>query len=180
MEHRVGGRRWRGGRAGLPAALCVALLLVAAPAEAQSLSAEPAPALTEADAHAPPHYERRLYVGMWTSHLKRDVLAIDTNWAVGLSARGFFGATFLNSFGRRAFTGGLQRTLLSTGPHHVRAALGYRLGFVTGYDRRFMRIAEKTPVLPLIQPFVEVDVVHVGFELSYTVVVLSVATSYRF
>ncbi|HYN08986.1 MAG TPA: hypothetical protein VES67_16505 [Vicinamibacterales bacterium] len=126
------------------------------------------------------HHPTRLYVGMWTVHLKHDVLTVDNNWVIGLSWRGFFGATFLNSFGRRAFTGGIQRTLLSADPHPLGASLGFRLGFVTGYDGRFMHLARKTPVLPLVQPFASIEVQHVGIEVSYTFVVVSLAVSYRF
>jgi hypothetical protein len=129
---------------------------------------------------AAPHHDRRVYFGMWTMHLRQDVLALDNNWAVGLTWRGFFGATFMNSFGRRAFTGGLQRRLLTNGGHPIAASLGYRLGFVTGYDGRFMRLARKTPVLPLVQPFVTIDVQHIGFEVSYSFVVVSAALSLRF
>jgi hypothetical protein len=108
------------------------------------------------------------------------VITLDNNWVVGLTWRGLFGATYLNSFGRRAFTGGIQRTILSAEPRPIGASLGFRLGFVTGYDGRFMRIARETPVLPLAQPFVSIDVQRVSFEISYTFVVVSVATSYRF
>ena len=122
----------------------------------------------------------RLYFGMWTTHLKHDEVALDNNWVVGLTYRGYFGGTFLNSFGRRAYTGGLQRTVLASEPRPVGASLGFRIGVVSGYDGRFMRIARDTPVLPFIQPFVTVDVQRIGFEVSYTFVVMSVAASYRF
>src|SRR5262245_22757181 len=55
--------------------------------------------------------DRRLYFGMWTTHLKEHVVAFDNNWVIGMSYHGYFGATFINSFGRRAFSGGLQRTI---------------------------------------------------------------------
>lgn len=122
----------------------------------------------------------RLYVGMWTTHLNQDVVTLDANWAVGLAHRGYFGATFLNSFGKRAYAGGLQRTVLATDPRFLSASLGFRLGFITGYDGRLMAIARKTPVLPLIQPFGVLDVGPVGFDVSFTFVVASVALSYKF
>ena len=122
----------------------------------------------------------QLYFGMWTMHLRRDVLALDNNWAVGVTWHGFFGATFMNSFGRRAFTGGLQRTIVSTRPAPLAVSVGYRLGVVSGYDGRFMPLARKTPVLPLVQPFVSIDITHVSVEVSYTFVVISTAISYRF
>jgi hypothetical protein len=161
-------------------ACCAALLLLPAAARAQ----ESIPA-ADSVPQAPPekgksHYENRVYFGMWTLHLRDQVMALHNNWAVGLTTHGFFGATFLNSYNRRAYTGGLQRTLFATEPRPINASLGLRLGFVTGYDGRLMRLARKTPVLPLVQPFFMLEVEHVGFELQYTWVVMSVAVSYRF
>lgn len=157
------------------------LLLLPATGRAQTASVpdEPPPAPAQ-ETHATKRHPTRLYFGMWTTHLKHEVITIDTNWAIGLTWRGYFGATFLNSFGRRAFTGGIQRTILSAEPRPIGATLGFRLGFVTGYDGRFMRIARDTPVLPLAQPFASIEFQRVSFELSYTFVVVSVATSYRF
>jgi hypothetical protein len=165
----------------LPVA-CACVLLIPAAILAQSA---PPTGMTSTTPEPNPHVERpqhssRLYLGMWTTHLKHDVIALNNNWVIGMSYRGFFGATFLNSFGRRAFTGGIQRTIVSAEPRPLGASFGYRLGFVTGYDGRFMRIARKTPVLPLVQPFASIDVQHVGLEVSYTFVVVSVAVSYRF
>ena len=165
----------------LPVALVCALFMPAGARAQTAATAEPptAPAEQYEQVHRP-RPPTRLYVGMWTIHLKNDVIALDNNWAVGLSWRGFFGATFLNSYGRRAYTGGIQRTILSTDPRPIGASLGFRLGFVTGYDGRLMRLARETPVLPLVQPFASIDVQHVSFEVSYTFVVVSLAMSYRF
>ena len=138
-------------------------------------------AQSEPGSEAPRRREpTRLYFGMWTAHLKRDVVALDNNWVIGGTYRGVFGATFLNSFGRRAFTAGLQRTLIASEPRPFGASLGFRVGLVSGYDGMFMRLARETPVLPFIQPFVTLDVQHIGVEISYTFVVVSVAASYRF
>lgn len=122
----------------------------------------------------------RLYFGMWTTHLKHDGVSLQNNWVVGLTFRGFFGGTFLNSYGRRAFTAGIQRTILSAEPRPIGASLGYRLGVVSGYDGRFMAIARETPVLPFVQPFVMIDVNRVGVEIQYTFVIVSVAASVKF
>ena len=157
------------------------LLLVPAMAGAQETSPVTHETVeTVAASDVRPSHPTRLYFGMWTMHLRRDVWALDNNWAIGLAWHGFFGATFMNSFGRRAFTGGLQRTIVSTRPAPIGASIGYRLGVVTGYDGRFMPLARKTPVLPLVQPFVSIDVTHVSVEVSYTFVVVSVAASYKF
>ena len=165
----------------LPVVL-VCVLLVPAGARAQTAPTADAPAAPpeQHEYERRPHPPTRLYLGMWTTHLKNDVIVLDNNWAVGLSWRGFFGATFLNSYGRRAYTGGIQRTFVSTDPRPIGASLGFRLGFVTGYDGRLMRLARQTPVLPLVQPFASIDVQHVSLEVSYTFVVVSLAMSYRF
>jgi len=141
----------------------------------------PVHAQSEPDSEAPRRREpTRLYFGMWTTHLKHDVVALHNNWVIGGTYRGVFGATFLNSYGRRAFTAGIQRTIVATEPRPVGASFGYRVGLVSGYDGRLMRVARETPVLPFIQPFVSLDVRHLGVEVSYTFVVVSVAASYRF
>jgi hypothetical protein len=127
-----------------------------------------------------PDHPRRLYAGMWTIHLKDDVLVVDSNWALGVTAGGYFVAALLNSYGEPAFAGGLQRTLVSSAPGPVVVSAGFRLGAITGYDGRLMPLARQTPVLPLVQPFAMVDFHRVGIEVSWTFVILSVATSIRF
>jgi len=122
----------------------------------------------------------RLYFAMVTTHLRRSTVALSNNWVIGLSGRGYFGATFLNSYGRRAFTGGIQRTIVSTDRPILNASLGIRVGFITGYDGRLTKLARKTPVLPLAQPFAMIEIGHLGAEVSYTIVVISAALSYRF
>ena len=155
-------------------AVCLAILFVYAGANAALAQSEPS---SEDPGRREP---TRLYFGMWTTHLKHDVVALHNNWVAGLTYRGFFGATFLNSYGRRAFTAGIQRTIVASEPRPFGASLGYRVGLVSGYDGRFMRIARETPVLPFIQPYVTLDVYRVGFEIQYTFVIVSVAASVRF
>lgn len=162
------------------ATCCLAVVLLPAAAHAQEAAPSAETRQTTPPEKAKSHYENRLYFGMWTLHLKDHVMALHNNWAVGLTTHGFFGATFLNTYNRRAYVGGLQRTFFATDPRPITASFGARFGFITGYDGRLMRFARKTPVLPLIQPFFVLDVEHVGFELSYTWVVMSVAVSYRF
>ena len=159
---------------------CAVLALAARPASAQE--ARPVAEATPVDARtdAPTSHETRLYVGMWTTHLKHRVVTLDNNWLIGFTHRGFFGGTFVNSFGRRAYSAGIQRTAFSTARGRLTTSLGYRLGLVSGYDGRFMRLARDMPVLPLIQAYGNADVGRVGVEVSYTIVVVSVAMSYRF
>jgi hypothetical protein len=148
-----------------------------------SLSAQepplPAVAARPGAADIRPAHEARIFLGMWTTHLKHRTITLDNNWLVGVAWRGFFGGTFVNSFGRRAYSAGIQRTPLVRSRGAITSALGFRLGLVSGYDGRFMRIARDSPVLPLISAYGNVDVGRVGVEVSYTIVVVSVAMSYR-
>jgi len=159
--------------------ICACVLLTAESAHAQVAASTTTSAGSEVHEERTRH-QSRIYFGRWTVHLKHEVLAVHNNWVAGMSYRGLFGATFLNSYGRRAFTGGLQRTFVLADARPIGATVGYRIGFVTGYDGRLMPLARETPVLPLAQPFALVEIKHVGIEVSYTFVVISVATSYRF
>jgi hypothetical protein len=58
--------------------------------------------------------------------------------------------------------------------------LGYRAGLITGYDERFIPLAGKTPVVPLVQPLFLVDGQRLGLELSYSGVIASAALNVRF
>ena len=158
------------------------LLTVGIPARAQTPPTEsaPPPAAHQTSDTRQTRNPTRLYVGMWTTHLKHHVIAIDNNWLVGFTHRGYFLATFRNSFGRQAYTVGVQRAFFTRSRDALTSSLGGRIGLVYGYDGRFIRIARDTPILPLFQAFGNVDVGKVGIEVSYTFVVVSVTTSYRF
>lgn len=120
----------------------------------------------------------RLYVGMWTTHLRELDRGVDSNHLVGVLFRGFYGATFINSFGDRAVTAGIQR-VLTPRPWTDGLALGYRAGLITGYDERFLSIAGWAPVIPFAQLIGSLDRGRVGVELAYAGVVASLATSIR-
>ena len=125
--------------------------------------------------------DRRVYAGMWTFHFRDPGRGLDNNWLVGMSWGKLYGATFVNSFGRRAYSGGVQRVLARWEPGIVSLGLGYRAGLVTGYDERLFPLAGKTAVLPLIQPLLNVDgrASRLGLELSYSGVVASAALNVR-
>jgi hypothetical protein len=124
--------------------------------------------------------ERRLYVGMWTMHFREMERGLDNNWVLGMSWGNVYGATFMNSFGKRAYSAGLQGSLVRWDTSPVALGLGYRAGLITGYDERFISWAGKTPVLPLVQPLVHLDGKRLGLELSYSGVIASAAFNVRF
>jgi hypothetical protein len=168
----------RFGRADLVAAAIVVLVAAAHAAPVRAQSADASPASRPDD--GPRTQPTRLYLGMWTKHLKDRDRPIDSNWLVGVSFRGIYGGTFRNSFGRRAYAAGLQRTFATASRGPFEGSLGFRVGLVSGYDGRFMRIARDVPVLPMAQVFVNLDYHRVGVEVSYTILVTSLAMSYRF
>lgn len=65
----------------------------------------------------------RLHVGMWTTHLSDLDRGLDTNWLLAVAVRGLDGGTFVNSFGKRAFTAGIERSLARSEDGTVAAGL---------------------------------------------------------
>ena len=123
--------------------------------------------------------DRRLYFAMWTIHLRDLERGLENNWLLAVSWGRIYGATFINSFGKRAYSAGVQGHIARWNSRIVSAGLGYRVGLVTGYDERFIRLAGKTPVLPLLQPLITLDVTRVGLELSYSGIVASAGLNVR-
>ena len=124
--------------------------------------------------------EVRLYVGMWTSHLRDIKGGLDNNWLVGASWRGLFGGTFVNSFGRRSYTAGIQRNVAGADDGGDSPSVGYRLGLVTGYDERFLSLASKSPIIPLAQVVGDVGVGSTRFEVAWAGLIASLTPSVRF
>lgn len=122
----------------------------------------------------------RLYVGMWSTHLRDFSRGLRNNWLVGLGWRGLYGGTFVNSFGNRSFTAGIQQTVARGEDATVIPSLGYRLGVVSGYDERFMSIASWTPVLPMAQVLGGLESGRTGLELGWAGLVATLGPHFRF
>jgi len=153
------------------AAYFLSALLVSAPPSAPTLTAPPAHASRQA----------RVYFGMWSTHLNADRLHVDSNNVMAAVTYGpVFATTFVNSFGKRAYAAGFQRDLVSGTRGSAAAALGFRLGAISGYDERFWKFAKDTPVLPMFSVYSRFEEKHLGVELSWTMVVASAAVSFRF
>lgn len=155
-----------------PAVILVCGILFGAPSIAGAQSKASAPA---------PSRQTHLYFGMWTTHLNADRRHIDTNnLMVGLTHGPVFAATFVNSFGRRAYAAGFQHAVLAKGNQTAAATLGIRVGAISGYDERFLSFAKDTPVLPMFSVYSLFEVKGLGVEASWTMVVASVAFAVRF
>ncbi len=134
---------------------------------------------SEATVEVPPAHRTRVYLGMWSTHLRDLNRGLVSNSLLGVSYRGWFGATFINSFGDRAVTVGMQRNFSFSSDRPVATGLGYRAGFITGYDERFFGIGDKLPALPFVQLLGVVDWRNVGVELGYAGIVASVTLNWR-
>jgi len=122
----------------------------------------------------------RVYVGMWTAHVRELSRGMDQNSLLGLAYRGYYGGTFINSFGDRSLAAGVQRSVPPSRLSGLDLALGYRAGLLTGYDGRFAAAAEKSPVLPFLQLIANADRGSVGAEVAWAGLVASFLVNWRF
>lgn len=122
----------------------------------------------------------RIYVGMWSTHIRDLGRGMSNNWLVGLGWRGLYGGTFVNSFGNRSFAAGIQRTVARGQHNAVVPSLGYRLGVVSGYDERFISIASRLPVLPMAQLLGSLEAGPTGLDLGWAGLVATISPHFRF
>jgi hypothetical protein len=66
--------------------------------------------------HTSPAVATRIYLGMWTAHVRNVSSGLDPNSLLGVAYRGYYGATFINSYGNRALSAGIQRTVVPGRP----------------------------------------------------------------
>jgi hypothetical protein len=105
---------------------------------------------------------------------------LDANSLLGFAYRGYYGATFINSYGDRALSVGIQRTVIPGRLAACRTGVGYRVGFVTGYDERFVEMARNMPAIPFAQLVGSIDRGKAGIELAYAGLATSVLLNVRF
>ena len=127
-----------------------------------------------------PSPERRLIIGMWTTHLNRERDGWQNDKTVALVYEGFYGGTFRTTHGPRAYSLGVERSWLTGSAGPVEGMIGFRTGLVYGYDGRLGWAAEKYPILPFAQPVLYARIGPLATDLTYTWVVLSVTAALRF
>jgi hypothetical protein len=162
---------WRCRRWGAAAALAAVLAVTALPPAAAQA--------TDAGSERAINLDRgfRIYVGMWSTHLRDIGRGLRQNWLVAAGWRGWYGGTFINSFGDRSFVAGIERTVARGSGGPVIPGVGYRLGIVTGYDERFIGIAGRVPALPMAQVTGEVAVGPTAVEVGWAGLVASLVPS---
>lgn len=138
------------------------------------------PVVAQSDmSDAPPGGGLRLHVGMWTSHLRDLGRGLENNWLMGVGWRGLYGSTFVNSYGSRAFAFGVEKSMTRVEDGGLDRGLGYRIGLVTGYDRRFHPFADKVPALPIAQLVGDVARGPTSVELAWSGLVASLGPRLR-
>ena len=149
-----------------------ALTLTAVPCRATVLSGDPDSTSTVSGGAS-------VYLGMWTSHFRHLREGFANNWLLGVGWRGYYAGTFINSYGNRAFTAGIERIVTRGAGGSVVPMMGYRLGLISGYDKRFLSIAGKTPVLPMAQLTGALEMGPTGIGLAWSGLVASLVPSFH-
>ncbi|MGI9536945.1 MAG: hypothetical protein ACR2PB_07735 [Desulfocapsaceae bacterium] len=109
--------------------------------------------------------QNSIYLGMWSHHIiDNDDEYQTTHNLLGITYRGFFGGTFINSVDEQAWGAGVQRDLYSTKYEVISMELGYRLGVLYGYDS--MQMAN-SGLFPLLQMYADLHYEHIGIQLSW-------------
>lgn len=117
----------------------------------------------------------RVILGMVTAHVFNWSRPLDQNNALGLVYEGVLGASFITTHGPRGYVVAFERSWLEGRWGPFDAMFGFRTGLVGGYDDRFADLAGRVPVLPYAQPIGLLRWGDVGFDLTYTWVVMSLA-----
>lgn len=157
----------------LPSALMLAGTLILMPARS------PAAVVPGGDPDSTFSSGAFVYLGMWTSHFRHFREGLASNWLVGVGWRGYYAGTFINSYGNRAFAAGIERTVVRGVSGSLIPMFGYRLGLVSGYDRRFLSLAAKTPVLPMAQLTGALEMGPTGVGVAWSGLVASLIPSFH-
>ena len=117
-----------------------------------------------------------LYIGMFTLHFNPKSLRDDRwiNNLIGVPYHSLFLGTFLNSFSERAFVSGVQRNVyMHRFSNTTVFDVGYRLGVISGYDKRMSSFADYSPLVPLVEAYIDFSYNNLGIEVSYIGVVVT-------
>lgn len=166
--------RWWLRHVGVTTAVFVSMLAASAPASASPGEDEASNAERQTWAAVLWGTPQRstIYPGMWTRHLHHP--GIDNNQLAAVTIRGYFAGTFINSYHRRSYAVGFERSLRSgTFASDLTYGVGYRLGAIRGYDSRLLPVAGRVPVVPFAQAVGDLSWKRVGVEGTFCVRVVT-------
>jgi hypothetical protein len=143
-----------------------------------------APAVPERDGisflgHAPDR--RRLIPGFFRTH-PFDQRFPELAWTTGMGVQAsmWFGGAFINSYDDFSLIAGIERSWLERRGETLGYGLGYRAGFITGYDEQLVRWADDVPAVPFAGMLLWMQVGRVGFEAFYVYRVITIGSTLRF
>lgn len=105
---------------------------------------------------------------------------IEGRQGFGLHWRGWYIASFVNSYTERAYAAGIERDWYAVREGATALGVGYRIGVVTGYDERLFEVARHTPLLPFAGILAWADVGPVGVDAYYVYRAITLEVSARF
>jgi len=139
-------------------------------------------------------YARRAWWSLWSLPSQQDRAIVfmttihaghlDEGWsndeALGVIWRGLYAGTFQTTHGPRGWSIGLERSWVDEKAGPFDMGLGFRTGWVYGYDQRLGWLAEEYPVLPFIQPLAYAAVGPLAIDAAWAWVVFSLSAAVRF
>lgn len=120
-----------------------------------------------------PSTHDRFIVGMSSFHIFYAGNGWANNQALGIVAKGLFGATYINTYQDRGWTAGFERSWLEGRKGPFTGMIGFRAGLMYGYGEDLGWLAEYVPVLPFAQPVLMGRLGPLTVDFTYTWVVLS-------
>ncbi len=129
--------------------------------------------------HAPDR--RRLIPGFWRTH-PFDQKFPELTWTNGLGVQAsmWFGGAFINSYDGLSLIAGVERAWLRRQGDTVGYGIGYRAGFITGYDEQLIDWADDVPAVPFAGVLLWMQVGRVGVEAFYVYRAITLGSTLRF
>lgn len=128
-----------------------------------------------------PPERRRIIPGLFALH-PFDPKFPEMAWTRGggIQASTWFAAGFMNSYERFSLIAGVERNWWQHEAVGATLGVGYRVGLLTGYDRRLLQIADQLPALPVGGLLVWMDLGRVAVDTFYVYRALTVEGSFPF
>lgn len=127
--------------------------------------------------------DSRVYLGMWALHLNEQAIHDDNavNDLVAVTYNGYSAGAFKNSYYDWTYAASFQREVYEKNwSHNLSLHIGYRAGGIVGYDDRLCGdLCSKSPLLPFVVPYFNLQKSNIGFESQFAFTVLTAGLYYH-
>ena len=128
--------------------------------------------------------DSRFYLGMWALHLSSQAIHDDNavNDLISVTYDGYSVGAFKNSYYDWTYAASFQREVYEKNwDHNSSLHIGYRAGGIVGYDDRLCGdLCSKSPLLPFVVPYFNIQKNNIGFESQFAFTVLTAGLYYHF